>query len=447
MELISGTIFAIMLITVILYYTLPKKAKPYVLLLISIVVYASFGKSSIFFIIFSTITTYLAGILLEKTKYRKTILAITIIINTLILVILKNGLFVKDIIIPIGISYYTFQVISYIIDIYRKKYEPQKNIAKYFLYTMYFPYLFIGPINRYDKIQELLYKTDKKFNISKAFNGLIRMLWGIFKKIVIANRIQIIISAITQDVATYQGAYALFAMILYSIELYCDFSGGIDVVIGFSKILQINLLENFDNPYKSQNIQEFWRRWHITLSSWFRDYVYIPLGGSRCGKLRTNINVIIVFVLSGLWHGTQYILWGLLHGIFLILGKFIKTPWKIINTIFTFLIVSILWSFFIWQDAGTACTMMLSVFTKFNYEDLIQNILNFGLSIANYIVLIISVIAVIMYDFNKTKINSKIKAMKTETKLILLISIIFIILIFGTYGIGFEASEFIYNKF
>ena len=132
MELISGTIFAIMLITVILYYTLPKKAKPYVLLLISIVVYASFGKSSIFFIIFSTVTTYLAGILLEKTKYRKTILAITIIINTLILVILKNGLFVKDIIIPIGISYYTFQVISYIIDIYRKKYEPQKNIAKYF---------------------------------------------------------------------------------------------------------------------------------------------------------------------------------------------------------------------------------------------------------------------------------------------------------------------------
>ena len=143
MELISGTIFAIMLITVILYYTLPKKAKPYVLLLISIVVYASFGKSSIFFIIFSTVTTYLAGILLEKTKYRKTILAITIIINTLILVILKNGLFVKDIIIPIGISYYTFQVISYIIDIYRKKHEPQKNIAKYFLYTMYFPYLFI----------------------------------------------------------------------------------------------------------------------------------------------------------------------------------------------------------------------------------------------------------------------------------------------------------------
>ena len=436
MELISGTIFAIMLITVILYYTLPKKAKPYILLLISVAVYASFGKSSIIFIIFSTITTYIAGIL-----------AITIFINIAILVILKNKLFVKDIIIPIGISYYTFQVISYIIDIYRKKYEPQKNIAKYFLYTMYFPYLFIGPINRYDKIQELLYKTDKKFNASKVFNGLIRMLWGIFKKLVIANKIQIIISVITQDTATYQGAYALFAMILYSIELYCDFSGGIDVVIGFSKILQINLLENFENPYKSQSIQEFWRRWHITLSSWFRDYVYIPLGGSRCGKLRTNINVIIVFVLSGLWHGTQYILWGLLHGIFLIIGKFIKTPYKILNTIITFLIVSILWSFFIWQDAGTACTMMLSVFTKFNYADLIQNILNFGLSIANYIALIISVIAVIAYDYNKVKINNKIKNMRTETKLIILISAVFIILIFGTYGIGFEASEFIYNKF
>lgn len=447
MELISGTMFAVMLVTVILYYMMPKKIKPYILLLISVVVYASLGLSSICFIVFSTITTYLAGIFLEKYKYRKTILGITIAVNVIILIILKNQIFIKDIIVPIGISYYTFQVISYIIDIYRKKYEPQKNIAKYFLYTMYFPYLFIGPINRYDKIEKSLYKTDVKFNPSIVFNGLIRMLWGIFKKLVIANRIQIVISTITQDVSAYQGAFALFAMILYSIELYCDFSGGIDVVIGFSKMLQIKLLENFDNPYKSQNIQEFWRRWHISLSSWFRDYVYIPLGGSRCGKLRTNINVVVVFVLSGLWHGAQYVLWGLLHGIFLILGKFIKTPWKVINTVITFFIVSMLWSFFIWQDAGQACNMMLSVFTKFNYLDLAQSILNLGLNMVNYIVLIISVISVVIYDFNKIKINNMIKNMRTETKLILLIVLLFIILIYGTYGIGFDASQFIYNKF
>lgn len=446
MSLVSGTFIAIMILTTILYYLLPKKTKPYVLLVISICVYASLGVKSLLYIIISSVTTYIATLLFQKNKYKKLILIITLIINIGILVIIKSEL-IKNIIVPLGVSYYTFQVVSYLIDVYRNKYKPERNIAKYFVYTMYFPYLFIGPINRFDDISDSLFKEDKKINLSSMYNGILRIGWGFFKKLLIANRINVLIVAITQNPSEYNGAFALFAMLLYSIQLYADFSGGIDIVIGFSKILQINVKENFDTPYISQNIQEFWRRWHISLSSWFRDYVYIPLGGNRCSKLRHYFNTIIVFLLSGLWHGVDYVLWGLLHAIFLILGKFITTKNKYLNITVTFLIVSFLWSFFIWPTTLEALQMMGSVFTTFNYSELFTNILNLGLNLANYIVLIISVILLIIYDLKREKINSKLKSLKTEHKLILFAGLVWVILIFGMYGIGFNASEFIYNKF
>ena len=446
MSLVSGTFIAIMILTTILYYLLPKKTKPYILLVISICVYASLGVKSLIYIIISSVTTYIATLLFQKNKYKKLILILTLIINIGILVIIKSEL-IKNIIVPLGISYYTFQVVSYLIDVYRNKYKPEKNIAKYFVYTMYFPYLFIGPINRFDDISDSLFKEDKKINLSSMYNGILRIGWGFFKKLLIANRINVLIATITQNPSEYNGAFALFAMLLYSIQLYADFSGGIDIVIGFSKVLQINVKENFDTPYISQNIQEFWRRWHISLSSWFRDYVYIPLGGNRCSKLRHYFNTIIVFLLSGLWHGINYVLWGLLHAIFLILGKFITTKNKYLNITVTFLIVSFLWSFFIWPTTLESLQMIGSVFTTFNYSELFNNILNLGLNLANYIVLIISVILLIIYDLKREKINSKLKSLKTEHKLILFAGLVWVILIFGMYGIGFNASEFIYNKF
>lgn len=446
MSLVSGAFIGIMIITAILYYLSPKKFKPYVLLIISVLVYSSLGVKSLVYIVISTITTYIAGLLFEKNKHKKLMLVVTLVINLGILVVIKSEL-VKNIIVPLGVSYYTFQVVSYLIDVYRNKYKPERNIAKYFLYTMYFPYLFIGPINRYDDISKTLFETDKKFNPQAAYNGILRIGWGFFKKLIISNRINVLISAITQNPTEYNGAFALFAMLLYSIQLYADFSGGIDIVLGFSKVLQINLKENFDNPYVSQNIQEFWRRWHISLSSWFRDYVYIPLGGNRCSKLRNYFNTLVVFLLSGLWHGVNYILWGLFHGIFLIIGKFIKVKNKYVNITVTFLVVSFLWSFFIWPTAIQALQMIGSVFTTFNYQELFSNLLNLGLNLANYIVLIIAVILLITYDLKGEKINSKIKNLSTERKLIIFAVLVWIVLVFGMYGIGFNASDFIYNKF
>lgn len=446
MSLVSGAFIGVMIATAILYYLSPKKFKPYVLLIISVLVYSSLGVKSLVYIVISTITTYVAGLLFEKNKYKKLILIVTLVINLGILVVIKSEL-VKNIIVPLGVSYYTFQVVSYLIDVYRNKYQPERNIAKYFLYAMYFPYLFIGPINRYDDISKTLFETDKKFNSQSAYNGILRIGWGFFKKLIISNRINVLISAITQNPNEYNGAFALFAMLLYSIQLYADFSGGIDIVLGFSKVLQINLKENFDTPYISQNIQEFWRRWHISLSSWFRDYVYIPLGGNRCSKLRNYFNTLVVFLLSGLWHGVNYILWGLFHGIFLIIGKFIKVKNTYVNITVTFLVVSFLWSFFIWPTAIQSLQMIGSVFTTFNYQELFANLLNLGLNLANYIVLIIAVILLIIYDLKREKINSKIKNLSTERKLIIFAVLVWIVLIFGMYGIGFNASDFIYNKF
>ena len=311
---------------------------------------------------------------------------------------------------------------------------------------MYFPYLFIGPITRYEDMKNELFKN-KRIKPENIYNGTIRILWGLTKKIVIAGRVGILIGTIASDVDTYKGAYALLAMLLYSVQLYADFSGGIDIVIGGSKMLGINLKENFDSPYLSQSIKEFWRRWHIALSSWLKDYIYIPLGGNRCGKIRNKINIIITFVISGFWHGMNYLLWGLLHGLLVAYGKILKTKWKPLNIIITFLLVSILWSFFIWPDTLTSLQMIGSICTNFNYAQMFSNFLNLGLNLANIIVLIISAISLMIFDIKKEKIIKKIKNYKLEGKLAIIATLTIIVLVFGIYGIGFNVSEFIYSKF
>ncbi len=463
------------------------------LLILSIGIYVSFGISNLIYILFSTVTTYVAARIIankrvteggepynvnytdkenknaeiieevkdensknnQNKKNRKWILIITIAVNACILIAIKillygqaklNWLSGVQIIAPLGISYYTLQVISYIVDVYKGKIEAEKSFFKYVLYVMYFPYLFIGPITRYEDMKNELFKN-KRIKPENIYNGTIRILWGLTKKIVIAGRVGILIGTIASDVDTYKGAYALLAMLLYSVQLYADFSGGIDIVIGGSKMLGINLKENFDSPYLSQSIKEFWRRWHIALSSWLKDYIYIPLGGNRCGKIRNKINIIITFVISGFWHGMNYLLWGLLHGLLVAYGKILKTKWKPLNIIITFLLVSILWSFFIWPDTLTSLQMIGSICTNFNYAQMFSNFLNLGLNLANIIVLIISAISLMIFDIKKEKIIKKIKNYKLEGKLAIIATLTIIVLVFGIYGIGFNVSEFIYSKF
>lgn len=420
------------------------------ILILSILIYASFGLTNLVYILFSALTTFFAA---KYGKGKKPIVILTIVANLAILVFLKVyfyaenfGLSLPNILVSIGVSYYTMQVISYLVDVYKGKYEAQQSLGKYLMYVIYIPYLIIGPINRYDQISESLY-AKKKWDTNRILNGGIRILWGAFKKLVIAGRLSMILAVITADTTKYTGAYALLAMLLYSIQLYADFSGGIDIVIGVSKLFGINMKENFDAPYLAQNLKEFWRRWHIGLSSWLKDYVYIPLGGNRKGKLRTKINVVITFVVSGLWHGANYLLWGLIHGICVAFPQFLTTKWKYLNRVINYLVVSFTWAFFIWPTTKIALQMMGSVFTNWNYGELFTNLSVFGLDIANGIVLVISILALAIFDTKKDKIILILSNKKVATKLAIIGTVSMLVLIFGIYGIGFEVNDFIYSRF
>lgn len=417
-----------------------------ILFIVSIVLYASFGWQSLCYIFFSIFSSFFAAKFLQG-KHKKLVLGVTLIANLAILVLMKFVPYTNfSILVPLGISYYTLQVVSYLVDVYKQKYEPEKNLFLYALYITYIPHLFIGPISRYqDMKNELLAKH--RITLDNFINGLLRIGLGLIKKFVIAGRTAILISTISGNPAEYVGGYALFAMILYSINLYADFSGGIDIVMGISKMLGINLKENFDSPYFSQTIQEFWRRWHISLSSWLKDYVYIPLGGNRKGTFRKNLNLLITFTVSGLWHGVNYVVWGLFHGILVMFGDKMKTKWKTLNRFLTFLIVSFLWSFFIWQNQIVALQMMGSVFTTFNYSSLASNLFSLGLNLADWIVLLVFTIVLFVFDGNKNKILPKIQNAKLEWKTILIGIMLLIVLILGIYGIGFEVSNFIYSNF
>lgn len=416
----------------------------FLLLLVSIIIYASYGLSNFIYIGFSMLTTFIAGKYL-KSKNKKIILTGTIAVNALILIGVKFLPYTDiNILAPLGVSYYTLQVISYLVDVYRGKYEYEKSIFNYALYIMYIPHLFIGPISRYDEMKKQL-TARRKITVDNIYNGGIRILWGLSKKLIIAGRIAIVIDTITSS--GFNGVYAFLAMVLYSIQLYSDFSGGIDIVLGISKMIGIDLIENFDAPYYSQNIKEFWRKWHISLSSWLRDYIYIPLGGSRCSKIRKAINVLITFAVSGLWHGANYILWGILHGIFVLMGDKYNTKYKWFNRVLNFIIVSFLWSFFIWNNSIEALRMMGSVFTNFNITEVWRNVLSLGITLADWIVLIISTIILFIYDGNKNKILNKKDKISNSMKLAIICTLGLIVLTFGIYGIGFNVNEFIYSRF
>ena len=418
------------------------------LLIFSIIIYASFGIKSLLFILFSALSSFYAGKYMHKNK--KVIFIFTLVINILILVFFKvisyHNFTHLSLLVPLGISYYTFQVLGYLIDVYRGKYKAEKDIYKYLLFVLNIPYLFMGPINRYDQLKS---EYDKKRIITKdnLFNGLIRVFWGLFKVYVVAGHINIIVSTISGNTSNYYGAYVLCALLLYSFLLYCDFSGSIDVVIGFSKILNINLVENFDSPYLSENMKEFWHRWHITLSNWFKDYVYIPLGGNRVSKIRNKINIMITFILSGLWHGINYFFWGLFHGILVAFVGNKKTRFRYLNITINFIVVSLLWVFFVYKDSLVSFKMLGTIFYNFNYLDLFNNIFSLGLNKIDFIIMNISIVMVVLFDIKKDFIKSKIYNMKIDKKLIIIFTLLILVILFGVYGLDFVKNNFIYTGF
>jgi len=409
--------------------------------LIGLLVYAGYGLPGLAFLAGATALSYLAGRLTPKFPLA---MWISVVLNALMLILLKLEPYTGfGLLAPMGISYFALRIISYNVDVYRGKVEPEKNFFRYALYITYLPYMFIGPIEAYNPHRF----ENSGLTWDGIFQGAARVVWGLFKKFVIAARIGVAVSAISGDMETYRGLFALAAMLLYSIQLYTDFSGGIDMVLGASRMLGVPLSENFDVPYLSQSFQEFWRRWHMTLGTWLRNYVYIPLGGNRQGKVRKVINTVVTFLVSGLWHGAHYLLWGLLNGIFVCFGEKLKTRWKTLNRVLMFLAVSLLWSFFVWPDTLTALKMVLSVFTAFDPAGFAAGIGALGLTAGDWIVLAVAALVLWVCDIRRSKLGQWYTNLHPAAKTTLVCTMGLVVLVFGVYGIGFNAEAFIYSRF
>jgi alginate O-acetyltransferase complex protein AlgI len=349
------------------------------LLIASCYFYMAFKPAYILILGFTIVIDYFAGILIEKAhdRQRKWYLIMSLIANIGVLAVFKyynffnfvwhqqTGISLKklEMLLPIGLSFHTFQAMSYTIEVYRGNQKAERNFGIYALYVMFYPQLVAGPIERPQNILHQFY-IPQTFDYERVKSGLLLMAWGFFKKVVIADRLAQFVDTVYDMPTQFVGFPLLVATFFFTFQIYCDFSGYSDIALGSAQVMGFQLMKNFDRPYFSKSISEFWRRWHISLSTWFRDYLYIPLGGNRKGKIRNYFNLFFVFAISGLWHGANwnYIIWGALHGFYLIfailtasfrqsaigfigLNRF-PTLLKISQIITTFCLVSFAWIFF-----------------------------------------------------------------------------------------------------
>ena len=368
-----------------LYFSIAHKYRWIILLIGSYYFYMSWKPEYVILIMISTLVDYIAGIQISRSKTQKRkkgFLGLSLFSNLGLLFAFKYFNFFSDsvrdvlqqlaipldpmtikVLLPVGISFYTFQTLSYTIDIYRGKIKPEKHLGIFAVYVSFFPQLVAGPIERAKNLLPQFFQKHE-FEYKRVTDGLKLMMWGFFKKIVIADRLAIIVNTVYNDPTNYTGIPLILATVFFAFQIYCDFSGYSDIAIGASQVMGFKLMDNFKRPYFSRSIAEFWKRWHISLSTWFRDYLYIPLGGNRVSIPRWYINILIVFMVSGLWHGANwtFVIWGALHGFYLLLEIIIK-PFKnklltITNLIrfprliqlleigFTFMLVNIGWIFF-----------------------------------------------------------------------------------------------------
>lgn len=468
------------------YFLLPMKIRPCWLLAASLFFYGCFGMEAFLLIGITVISTYACGrivaVLAEKGKERsaKAVLVVALVLNFGILAAVKylnyslslfGRLFdwnapVLSLIVPLGIAFYSMQAAGYCIDVYRKKYAPERNFFKYALYMTFFPIIMQGPISRYDQLAPSLF-TPHRFSFERMKSGLSLVLWGLFKKMVIADRAAVVANQVFGNYAQYSGAEIIVGALMYAVQIYTDFSGCVDISRGIAEVLGISLTDNFDHPYFSVSIKDFWRRWHRSLSSWFRDYLYIPLGGSRKGRARKYLNLMIVFFVSGLWHGVgiHYIAWGLLQGIYQIAGELTqKTRYRFYDVcginregrlfrfgqrVVTFGWVVISWVFFRADGLAAALKMLRSA--VFGYPWLLTNgaLLKLGLDGMDWNVLVVSLGVLLAVSHLQERMSVR-QALERQSFLVrypVYIAAVLVILIFGIYGPGYDAAQFLYMQF
>ncbi len=365
-----------------IFFWLPHRYRWIHLLLASCVFYMAFIPHYILILFALILIDYFTGLLIEKTlgKRRKVYLIISLAANLGMLAFFKyHNFFIENInallsldasgtslpllpiVLPIGLSFHTFQAMSYTIEVYRGTYPAERHFGLYALYVMFYPQLVAGPIERPQNVLPQFHE-EKFFDYDQVTNGLRLMAWGLFKKVVIADRLAGMVNEVYGTPEQYRGLPLLVATAFFSLQIYCDFSGYSDMARGAARVMGYQLMLNFDRPYLAKSVGEFWRRWHISLSTWFKDYVYIPLGGNRVSIPRSYLNLLIVFILSGLWHGPSwtFVVWGALHGSYLIGAHLTLAPrtklikWlrlsvlnhPLVGTVLTFGLVSFAWIFF-----------------------------------------------------------------------------------------------------
>ena len=357
-------LFAFLPLCLLLYYLVNQKYKNIVLLMFSIVFYAWGETNYLWLMGMSIIFNYFFGILIFKVqRFKQSILLLGVLVNVLVLFFYKySGFFAelfnyqtnyfKQLVLPLGISFYTFHSISYLVDIYRGKANPQYNFIKMGLYIVNFSQLVAGPIIRYHDVESQL--SYRKHFLNRFNNGVKLFIYGLAKKMIIANTVGMVADVVfDKSYGDFSNTYAWIGVFSYTLQIYFDFSGYSDMAIGIGKMFGFEFKQNFKLPYSSKSIREFWQKWHISLSSWFRDYVYIPLGGNKHGGVRTIINLMIVFVLCGFWHGANltFLVWGLFHGFFLVIERvanlsFLNNIPKVLKLLYVWLTVMIGWVFF-----------------------------------------------------------------------------------------------------
>lgn len=464
-------------VVTIMYFLLPHNVRWLLLLLASCFFYMFFKPVYILILLFTIVIDYFAGIFIGREKDRKTrkkYLIISLIANIGVLAVFKYFNFINSnidglvtlvgyknpipylqILLPIGLSFHTFQAMSYTIEVYKGKQEPEKHFGVYALYVMYYPQLVAGPIER---PQNILHQLHEKhyFDKDRTLDGLKLIMLGFFKKMVIADRLALCANEVFNNVHYYQGGALLLAVIFFTFQIYCDFSGYSDIARGCSRVMGIELMKNFNAPYLSRSIKEFWSRWHISLSTWFRDYLYIPLGGNKVSRERNYTNVFLVFLVSGLWHGANwtFVVWGFIHGFFNIVGivlknslnflkgagKYMRSAWGLFSWAGTFFIVSVAWIFFRANNLHDAVYVFKNMF-KIDFSHFIGiPIFSYFYYISSFVFIFLLMSVEYMYEkgiIKKSLLNNRVWAFSYFSILFILIYV---------FGI-FEKQSFIYFQF
>ena len=482
---IQFTIFFPMI--VLLYYFLPKRAKIFLLLTASYLFYMCWDAKYVVCLLFITFLTFAVSHLFRYEKYKRVFLYIGICGSLFVLFFYKYTSFLvgsinavlgnfsitlpdpaAGIILPVGISFYTFQALGYLIDVYKGKIEAERNIAIYALFVGFFPLILSGPIERAKNLIPQL-KNPPSFKTENIKNGFLLMAYGYFLKLVIADRASIFVNNVYKDYQAYSGIILFIASVLFSIQIYCDFCGYSLIAIGSAEALGFKIIKNFEQPYFAVSVQDFWRRWHISLSSWFKDYVYIPLGGSRCGRFRRYANLFITFCVSGLWHGANwtFIIWGGLNGALQIIGHFTKNirddiirifrvktncfSYRFFQKLLTFLMINITWIFFKSDNIKMAVTILCNMCRADNVWVLFDHsLLNLGLGLSEWLILLFAVFILLGVDLaheHGVHLRQKFSEQNFLFRWIIYIGAAMGILLFGVYGPQFSASEFIYFQF